>query len=91
MSPVARQSADNQVNLVLEVVGFFAHLYVPAEVFTVAPAFVHETPLDILVAACAGAEMVNPPAMRTATESEEILRNMSKPFVGNGQILVIMN
>jgi hypothetical protein len=78
---VARQSVESHVSFVLEVVGFLAHLYVPVETFVVAPDFVQETPLDIFAAACAGAATVNPAAIKSKTENEEILRSMLKPFV----------
>jgi hypothetical protein len=42
---------ESQVRRLLVVVGLVAHLYVPAEVLIVAPAFLQVTPFEILVAA----------------------------------------
>jgi hypothetical protein len=81
------QSIDNQVNFVLDVRGFFPHLYVPRLVFVVEPDFVQATPFEILGAACAGRATMTPPATMSATDNDAILRSMKKPLVG---ILLIL-
>ena len=73
------QSSDSQVNFVLDVRGFFAHLYVPRLVFVVEPDFVQATPFEILGAACAGTATMTPPATTSATDNDAILRNMKEP------------
>jgi hypothetical protein len=83
------QSIDNQVNFVLDVRGFFPHLYVPRLVFVVEPDFVHATPFEILGAACAGTATMTPPATTSAIDSDAILRSIGKPLVGIMPILAI--
>ena len=78
---------DNQVNFVLDIRGFFAHLYVPRLVFVVAPDFLQATPFEILTAASAGTATMTPPATMSATDNDAILRSMEKPLVGIMPIL----
>ena len=87
---VVKQSTVNQVNLELDVIsGFFAHLYVTLPTLVVDPDFVHETPFETLVAACAGTATMTPPATMSATDNDAILRSMKEPFVVMRAILSI--
>ncbi len=66
----------------LDVRGFFAHLYVPRLVFVVEPDFLQATPFEILTAASAGTATMTPPATMSAADNDAILRNMKEPSVG---------
>jgi hypothetical protein len=73
---VVKQSSVSHVSLVLDTSGFFAHLYVTLPTLVVDPDFVHATPFETLVAACAGTATMTPPATMSATENDAILRNI---------------
>jgi hypothetical protein len=70
-----RQSSVSHVNLVLDMSGFLAHLYVTLPTLVVEPDFVQATPF-VTGAACAGTATMTPPATMSATDSDAILRSM---------------
>jgi len=70
------QSRDNQVNFEFFTKGFFAHRYVDPLTLVVAPAFLQETPLLILVAALAGTAVVVAATRAAVPSTTRTLRNM---------------
>ncbi|CAB4786366.1 unannotated protein [freshwater metagenome] len=68
------QSLDSHVSFVLEVNGFFTHLYLLPLTVVVALSFVHAAPFETLAAAVAGAATITPAATTSATVTEANLR-----------------
>jgi hypothetical protein len=70
------QSSDNQVSLAFFTRGFLAQRYVEPLTFVVAPDFLQETPLLILVAALAGTTVIEAATRAAAPITTSTLRNI---------------
>jgi len=84
----SRQPFQTQTNFLDVEIGFVVQVYLSVPTLVTAPFLEHETPFEILVAACTGA-MAAVEVISSAASATEVFLNICPPLSGSPEITSI--